>query len=617
MSSRNPLVRLLSWLWTGVDGIRKILHLVLLLFVFLLFFGLNSEVPSVFPNGSALYIQPYGALVEQLAGDPYDRAIAEVLGDGLPQTRVSDIVDALAYARDDDRIKMVYLDLSTLGSGGLSKLQAIGAAIDDFQTSGKKVVANADFMGQQAYYVAAHADEVYLHPDGAIMLRGYGRYRQFYKDAIDTLLIDWNVFRVGTHKSFVEPYTRMNMSDESREGTSRLINQMWSMYRSGVVAARGLEEGAIEDFSNNLLEHVKSSDGDVAIAALEAGLVDELRTRNEVRDYMIGEVGGSELRKDSFNATDMYEYLTQMNMLSGGTALEENVAIVIASGDIMFGEQSPGNIGADSTAALLRRARINESVRAVVLRVDSPGGSAFAAEIIADEVRALQAAGKPVVASMSSVAASGGYSISMHADSILANSATITGSIGVFGMLPTYQRSLEAIGIGNDGVGTTPLSGQLQPDRTMTEETKQLIQMLVEDTYDDFIGDVAASRGLNIDAVDQIGQGQVWTGVEALENGLVDGLGDLDLAIEVAGQLAGLDAGEFGTVMIETELSSSEQVIVDLLSVAVRSGVDVSRWVGTPDIISRIAASIDSKFKGLLNFNDPQGMYTHCLCSLN
>jgi protease-4 len=617
MSAGNPLIRLFSWLWTGVDGIRKILHLILLLFIFLLFFGLNAEVPSIYPSGSALYIQPYGALVEELAGDPYDRAIAEFLGDGLPQTRVGDIVDALAYARDDDRIEMVYLDLTMLGRAGLSKLQTIGAAIDDFQTSGKKVVANADFMGQQAYFLASHADEIFLHPDGAVMFRGYGRYRQFYKDAIDLLRVDWNIFRVGTHKSFVEPYTRMDMSDEDREASERLVEQLWAMYQSDVVAARGLEEGAVEDFTGNLVQHVAATNGDLAVAAWNFNLVDELLTRNEVRDYVIGLVGKSDAHEDSFNATNMYEYLSQMDMLVGSTAGAENVAIVTAAGDIMFGDQSPGIIGADSTAALLRRARSNDSVRAVVLRVDSPGGSAFAAEVIADEVRALRAAGKPVVASMSSVAASGGYSISMHADKILASSSTITGSIGVFGMFPTYQRSLEAIGIATDGVGTTPLSGQLQPDRELSAETRQLLQLLVEDTYDDFISDVAASRGLEKDAVDRIGQGQVWTGLEALENGLIDGLGDLDLAVAVAGELAGLDPDDSGIIYIESELSSSEQVIVDLFGVAARLGVDVSRWVRTPEIVSRISKTLDEKFDALLRFNDPKGMYSHCLCDLN
>jgi len=303
--------------------------------------------------------------------------------------------------------------------------------------------------------------------------------------------------------------------------------------------------------------------------------------------------------------------------LHGDTIGEQNVAIVIASGDIIFGEQSPGRIGADSTASLLRRARNNDSVQAVVLRVDSPGGSAFAAQVIADEVQALRAAGKPVVASMSSIAASGGYAISMHADEIISSPSTITGSIGVFGMFPTYQRSLEAIGITTDGVGTTPLSGEFQPGRAMSSQTKQLFQLFIEDTYDDFISDVAASRGLEKSAVDKIGQGQVWTGSEALENGLVDKLGSLDDAVDAAGMLAGLEVGEFGNFIIETKLTPSEQFIVDFLGVASRSGVDISRWVSTPEFITHLLKNIDESFIGLLKFDDPKGMYTHCLCDLN
>lgn len=617
MSAKNPFMRLLSWLWTGVDGLRKILHLVLLLFIFLLFFGLNAEAPSMQPSASALYIQPYGTLVEQLSGDPYDQAIAEILGDGLPQTRVNDIVDALNYARDDKRIRVVYLDLSTLGSGGLSKLQAIAEAIEDFQTSGKTVIANADFFGQQSYFLAAHADEIYMHPDGAILFRGYGRYRQFYKDAIESLRIDWNVFRVGTHKSFVEPYTRMDMSDESRADASRVIDQLWAMYRTAVVEARGLEDGALQDFSTNLIEHVAATGGDIAETAMQFGLVDGLLSRNGIRDYMVELVGESEWQEDSFNAIGMYDYLAQMDLFSGDSSYSENVAVVVAAGDIMFGEQSPGNIGADSTAALLRRARESELVQAVVLRVDSPGGSAFAAEVIADEVKALQAAGKPVVASMSSVAASGGYSISMHADQILADPATITGSIGVFGMFPTYQRSLEAIGIATDGVGTTPWSGQLQPDREMSEQTRQLLQLFVEDTYDDFITDVALSRGLEKSAVDDIGQGQIWTGVEAMQNGLVDSLGGQDAAVRLAADLAGLEPDSYGSITVEQELSPSEQIIVDLLSVASRTGIDVSRWVRTPAILARLTQSVNRQLDSMLRFNDPKGMYTHCLCDLD
>jgi protease-4 len=616
MSARNPLLRLLSALWAGVDGIRKVLHLVLLVLIFLLFFGLASNAPVVLPAGAALYIEPYGVLVEQLEGDPYDRAIAELLDDGRPQTLVQDIVDALAFAKNDDRIEMVYLDLGGLLGAGLSKLQTVAAAIDDFQTSGKTVVANADYMGQQGYYLAAHADEIFLHPDGAVMFRGYGRFGTYFKDAIDLLRVDWNVFRVGTHKSFVEPFTRNDMSDEDRVASERLINSMWKMYRADVVAARELDDGAVEHFSINLLDYVSRANGDIAIAARDFGLVDELLTRNEMQQRMIDRVGEDEDHPGRFRSTDMNVYLDQMRFLSEGTAQDENVAIVIASGNIMFGEQSAGSIGADSTARLLRRARNDDSVRAVVLRVDSPGGSAFAADVIADEVQALRDAGKPVVASMSSVAASGGYSISMNADEIFASPATITGSIGVFGMFPTYQRSLAAVGVNSDGVGTTPWSGQFNPERELNDQTKQLLQLFVEDTYDDFISDVAASRGMEKRAVDIIGQGQVWTGVEALENGLVDELGSLDDAVNAAASLAGLSEGTWGRITIETKLSASEQMIVDLLSVAARTGVDLSSWVRTPEFVTRIAERIDATTNQFMRFNDPKGMYTHCLCDM-
>ena len=616
VNTKDLLLRVGSGLWTGADGIRKILHLILLLFVFMLFFGAMSDTPTVMPTAAALYVQPYGSLVEQLEGDPYDRAIAELLDDGRPQTRVQDIVDALRFAKDDDDIEMVHLEVSTMHGAGLSKLQRVAAAIDDFKTSGKLVVASADFMSQQAYFLAAHADEIYLHPDGAVMFRGYGRFPSYYKEAIDLLRIDWNVFRVGTHKSFVEPFTRTNMSDEDRESTTRLVDQLWSMYRNDVVAARGLEEGDIQDFAVNMVQYVRATNGDIAIAARDFGLVDDLLTRNELRDLMIGYVGEDDKQSDAPNTVEMHDYLSQKRLLSGGTVRDENVAIIVAAGDIRFGEQSPGSIGADSTAKLLRRARHSDSVHAVVLRVDSPGGSAFAAAVIADEIQALRESGKPVVASMSSVAASGGYAISMHADKVIASPATITGSIGVFGMFPTYQRTMEAIGIRSDGVGSTPWSGQFRPNREMSEQTRELLQMSVEDTYDDFISDVATSRGLEKVAVDKIGQGQVWTGMDALANGLVDELGTLDDAIDAAGMLAGLEDGEFGTLVIETELSSTEQMIVDFLSVAAHSGVDISRWVRRPEILDRLVRSISDATEALLRFDDPKGVYTHCLCEL-
>ncbi len=618
MSKRNPFVRLLSAIWSGADAVRKVLHLILLLVVFMAFFGVMSGgVPPALPDKAALVIQPNGFLVEQLEGDPVDRALAELAGDGRPETLVQDIVEALEYAQDDDRIELVLLDLTNVLGGGLSKLQHIAAAIEDFKATGKQVVAKADFMTQQAYYLAAHADEVYLHPEGVLFLQGYGRFRNYYKDAIDLLRIDWNVFRVGTHKSFVEPYTRMDMSDEDRESTFRLIEQFWTLYQQDVEAARELEAGAIDAFAQNFLENVTAAGGDMPRVALEKGLVDELLTRNEVRELLIERVGEDSDKPDMFNSAGMYEYLDQMRMLSGGKVKSKNVAVIVAVGDILPGTQPPGAIGGESLTTLLRNARNDDSVEAVVLRVDSGGGSAFASDVIMDEILAIREAGKPVVASMSSVAASGGYVISMGADQVFASPSTLTGSIGIFGMFPTYQRTLDAIGIATDGVGTTPWSDALRPDRAMSDETKQLFQLFINDGYDNFITDVAESRGIDKLEVDRIGQGQVWTGADALDFGLVDELGGIDDAIAAAAELADLEEGEYGIKNIRRELSASEQLLVDLLRSSAKVGIDLSGWFERPPLLGQIAAEAGEKARWLHRFNDPKGVYSHCLCDFD
>lgn len=617
VSNRGPIIRVLAAIWSGADGLRKVLHLVLLLFLFLVFFGAMSGVPRTLPDKAALVIQPYGFLVEQLEGDPLDRAIADMAGDGRPQTLVQDIVDALEFAKDDDRIELVYLELSSVLGAGLAKLQHVAAAIEDFKLSGKPVIASADFLSQQGYYLAAHADELYLHPDGLLIMRGFGRFRNYYKDAIDLLRIDWNVFRVGTHKSFVEPYTRMDMSDEDRESNMRLIDQLWSLYQVDVETARELDSGAVDDFAQNYLENVQATSGDIALAARDHGLVDELLTRTEVRDLLIDYVGENPDKPDSFNSAGMHEYLEQMRMLSGGKVQSENVAVIVAAGDILFGEQPPGRIGGDSTAALLREAGNDESVKAVVMRVDSGGGSAFASEVIADEIKALRAAGKPVVASMSSVAASGGYVISMYADRIFASPSTITGSIGIFGMFPTYQRTMDVIGIATDGVGSTPWTGELRPDRAMSEDAKQLFQLVINDGYDNFISDVADSREMDKAEVDRIGQGQVWTGLDAVNNGLVDDIGGLDDAIAAAAELAGLGEGEYGIKDVRRKLSASEQLLVDLLGAAAKTGIDVSGWFDETSVLEEVAQQVSEKTEWMLRFNDPKGVYSHCLCDID
>lgn len=612
----NKIRRFFSSIWSALNGLRKGLHLLLLLFIFsIVIGGLAGEGPAT-PKKAALVISPAGNLVEQLAGDPVERAMNEAFGDAEPQTLVQDVLDGLEYARDDKRIHAVVLSLGGMGGASVNKLQRVAAAIDELKAAGKPVYAYADGYGQQAYYLAAHASKVYMHPEGIVFLQGYGRYRNYFKDAIDKLLIDWNIFRVGTHKSFVEPYMRMNMSDEDKEASGRFLDQLWGVYTADVAAARGLEQSDLISFSADFLVNARAMNGDMAAAAVEFGLVDELVDRVAFRELMIEQVGENEDKDGAYSAAYLDAYLDEMRMLKGPKTRKENVAVVVAVGSIVDGSQPPGTIGGDSTAALLRNARFDESVKAVVLRVDSGGGSAFASEVIREEVLALQKAGKPVVASMSGVAASGGYWISMAADKIYATEATITGSIGILGMFPTFQRSLGALGIATDGLGTTKWAGELRPDRAMSEDAKQVFQLLIEKGYDDFISRVAEHRQMEKDSVDKVAQGIVWTGKDAYDRGLIDELGDLDEAVAAAAELASLAEGEYGRKFIERELTPTQKLAMQLLGGAKVVGL-VSR---TPSIEERLVRKlgylIDAEFLPVIELNDPNGIYSQCFCEI-
>jgi len=612
---RNLFVRILSAVWTGLDSTRKVVHLFLMLFVLIAFIGaLSGGAPSL-PRSAALHIQPNGTLVEQLAGSPFDRALAEIMDNAPPQTLVSDVVDALAYARDDDSIKAVHLELSSLGSGGISKLERVAEAIRDFRESGKPVIASADFYSQASYYLASQADEVYMHPEGILFVQGFGSYRTFFSDAIDKLMLDWNIFRVGKYKAFTEPYTRMSMSDEYRESLTHVLDQLWDIYLLDVETARGLEPGALDTYTQDLAALAAANGGDLATVALDLGLVDELKDRTDIRERLIELAGVDDDNSDAPSAVGMGGYLSQMRLLKGEAPQDDQVAIVIAAGEILDGSQPPGSIGGDSTASLLRQALRDDQVKAVVLRVDSPGGSAFASEVITNQIKMLRAAGKPVIASMSSVAASGGYWISADAEKIFAAPSTVTGSIGILGMFPTYQRTAEYLGMRVDGVGTTPWAGELRPDRAMSEQTKQVFQAVIEDGYDDFLSHVANGRGLTVEAVHEIAQGRIWTGLDALNNGLVDELGGLDDAVAAAAAAAGLEEGSYGTHVVEEPLSPGEQMLVDFLGASKRLGISPGFFVSEPGVIERITAELEAMMDPLLRFNDPKGVYAHCLCS--
>ncbi len=448
--------------WRILDGLRRVLHLVLLLVIFgFILAALHTSIPIV-PHTAALVIAPEGRLVEQLATDPVRRAFGQAAGGPAPETLLRDVTDAIIAAKSDARIKLIVLDLGSLDASGLSKLQEVGAALREFRAAGKRVVAAADSMDQTQYYLAAQAGEVYLDPMGLIYLDGFSYYRMYLKDAIEKLGVDVNVFRAGTYKSFTDQFSRSDMAPTEREETTVWLEALWNAYQQDVTRARSMPAGALNDFVANEPAALAAVNGDAAKLALQRGLVTALKSRRQMADELKALVGEDE-DNHSFNAVGMSQYLASVrskHVLKSKS--DSKVGIVVASGEILDGHQPPGTIGGESTADLLRQARYDKGVKAVVLRVDSPGGSMFASEQILREVQNLRSAGKPVVVSMSTYAASGGYYISTAANEIFASPTTLTGSIGVFSVVPTFQHTLEKLGVKVDGIGTTPLAGGMR-----------------------------------------------------------------------------------------------------------------------------------------------------------
>ncbi|MEM6809573.1 MAG: signal peptide peptidase SppA [Pseudomonadota bacterium] len=611
----NIFIRILSFLWTGVNGLRKLLHLVLLLMIFSVVISvMGSDVPTV-PKKTALVVAPSGALTEQLAGTPLDRAIGEVTGDTVPQILVRDLVEAIDLAAEDDAVKIMYLRTDGVG-GDMTKLRKVAAAIRRFRDSGKQVIAFGAYYSQGGYYLAAQADEVLLEPNGAVIIEGYGAYRNYYAEAIEKLSISWNVFKVGTHKSFVEPYTRNDMSEEDKGQRLALMDALWTNYKNEVEAARGLDAGTIQRLADDVDIELEKVNGNLADFALENGLVDGLATATDVRKRFIEVVGEDEDDETTFAQFGFSRYLEAKRAVNPKVEKDEVVAVVVASGSIVDGSAPPGQIGGDSTARLLRKARSDENVKAVVLRVDSGGGSAFASDVILQEIKNIQAAGKPVIASMGYVAASGGYWISMAADQIVAQENTITGSIGILGMIPTFERSLARLGIYTDGVGTTDVAGALRPDRALTPEVRSVLQQNIESGYRDFVSGVADNRGMDYDAVDAVAQGQVWIGPTALEHGLVDTIGDLEDAIEIAAESASLDADAYSVRFIEPTLSSEEQFLLNLLGGTAKMGVDITPLFPRRDGLAMIADMVDAGLLEIASYNDPMHRYAKCFCRI-
>jgi protease-4 len=613
MSVGSVLAGVFGVVWRVLEGIRKFLHLILLLVIFgFVLAALYNATPAV-PRTAALVVAPEGVLVEQLAIDPVRRAFGEASGEPAPETLLKDVIDAIGYAKNDSRIKLIVLDVGMLAPSGLSKLQEIGAALRDFRSAGKRVVVAADSMDQTQYYLAAQAGEVYLDPFGLVYVDGFSYYRMFLKEAIDKLAVDVNVFRAGTFKSYTDEYSRSDMAPSERQETSVWLNALWKAYAQDVTRARSLPENALDDFIGDEPAALAAVNGDAARLALQKGLVTALKTRRQLADEVKGLVG-EDTDTHSFNSIDVAPYLSAMRDHHGiKSKAEARVGIIVAAGEILDGHQPPGTIGGESTADLLRQARYDTAIKSVVLRVDSPGGSMFASEQILREVQALRKAGKPVVVSMSTYAASGGYYIAAAANQIFASPTTLTGSIGVFSVVPTFERTLEKFGVKVDGLGTSPLAGEMRGDRTLGAGTKQILQESVDHAYAAFLQRVADGRKKSVEDIDKIAQGRVWAGVDAERIGLVDHLGGLKDATDAAAKLAELGS-DYDVDYVQPELSFKEQLLMQLRSQAIRLG----RMAGIIAPRSDLERALDpllEQARAIARLNDPRGLYAYCWCT--
>jgi protease-4 len=523
-------------LWALVDGTRRAVFN-------LLWLALLIGVPVALLMGRAdkledktvLVLDLAGPLVEQGAGGTRETLLRQVQGEDQGQVRLRDVIAVLDAAARDPKIERVLLLPEDLAGGGLAAQREVAAALERFKASGKQVVAWATGFDQRQYYLAAHASEVYVHPMGAVALQGYGRLRNYYRQALDRVGVSANVVRVGKYKNAAEPFFASAPSKETLEAEAYLYDALWSLYTRGVEKARKLPEGAIAQGIAALPGSLQTLQGDTARLALEGRLVDGLKTRDELRAMLI-ERGAEDSKAKTFRQIGWREYLSRQKSAASGPA----IGVVVAEGEIGEGSEPPGRIGGRSTAELIRKARNDDEVKAVVLRVNSPGGSALGSELIRRELELTRVAGKPVVVSMGDVAASGGYWIALAADEVIADPATITGSIGVFGMLPTAQGLMDKLSVGTGGHATTWLATGYDPRRPLDPRFEQLIQSAIGRVYTDFISKAAAARKTAPGKIDAVAQGRVWTGTQALERGLIDRNGAWSDALKAAAARAKL-----------------------------------------------------------------------------
>lgn len=600
-------------LWTALDVTRRtffnLLFLLLAIIIIAMFFS-----GGVKPIGekTSLVLEIKGDLVEQYETTLRDTVLDNVGGDSKRTVRLRDVLVALDTAARDPNITSVVLLLDEMNGGGMAMLREFGAAIDRVKAAGKPVVAWSGQYDQKRYLVASHASEVYVHPMGMVLIEGFGGRRNYYRDALDKIGVTVNLIKVGTYKSFAEPYIANGPSDAAREADAYLYNALWAGYTGLVEKNRKLQPGAIAAMIETLPQRLDAAGGNAARVAIDAKLVDGLKTRDELRTLMVKR-GVYESNIKSFRQVSFYDYLSRHPQKQFGDA----VGVVVASGSITEGAGGPGVVGGRSTANLIRQAREDNNIKAIVLRVDSPGGSAYGSELIRRELELTRAAGKPVVVSMGSVAASGGYWISMAADEVIADPATITGSIGVFAILPTADKVADKLGIRTDGVTTTWLADAYNPLRPLDPRFESLVQSSINNVYAEFTTLAAKARNTTPAKIDEVGQGRVWTGTQAKERGLVDRLGGYNDALASAAGRAKL-AKDYRVVYVERPVTRVERFLqmagasaAQAMTIQVKLGLLEEAIPAGP--VSQVASDM-AFLSDLTRERKPFAAVTHCMC---
>ncbi|EBY6545915.1 signal peptide peptidase SppA [Salmonella enterica subsp. enterica serovar Infantis] len=615
----RPLWRFIAgffkWTWRVLNFVREMVLNLFFIFLVLVGVGIWMQIG----NGSNSEQTARGALLLDISGVIVDkpstnhrlgalgRQLFGASSDRLQENSLFDIVNAIRQAKDDRNITGIVLDLKNFTGADQPSMRYIGKALREFRDSGKPVFAVGENYSQGQYYLASFANKIWLSPQGQVDLHGFATNGLYYKTLLDKLKVSTHVFRVGTYKSAVEPFIRDDMSPAAREADSRWIGELWQNYLNTVSANRQISPQQLFPGAQAIIDGLTSVGGDTAKYALDHKLVDALASSADVEKSLTKQFGWSKT-ENNYRAISYYDYSLKTPADTGGT-----IAVIFANGAIMDGEETPGNVGGDTTASQIRDTRLDPKVKAIVLRVNSPGGSVNASEVIRAELAAARAAGKPVVVSMGGMAASGGYWISTPANYIVASPSTLTGSIGIFGVINTVENSLSSIGVHSDGVSTSPLA-DISMTKALSPEVQQMMQLSIEYGYKRFITLVADARKRTPEQIDKIAQGHVWTGEDAKANGLVDSLGDFDDAVAKAAELAKLKQWHLDYYQDEPTVLD---MVMDSMTGSVRAMLPEAIQAMLPAPLVSAANTVKAEGDKLAAFNDPQNRYAFCLTCAN